>query len=405
MDKNTIYFISLLSAFINRQDPQQEGELIWEKIYKLSRIHSVSGILYLMAQKLRNDYQPDIVLLNKMKRDYNSTLVRSVRQEAEIKLIIEKLNAAKICHAFMKGYVIKNYYPVKEMRTMGDIDFLIKPEDREKAHQLMLEIGYEAGETNEGGHWDYTLGSVHIEIHTQVMYRNISNGLDYVSYFSDIWSHMKQKPNDYTYELTVEYHFLFLLVHMAKHFDDCGCGIRMIMDISMFLIYFQDRLDWDYIKGELKRLNLEAFSKNIFVLCSQWFNVLFPEKIGRLDESFYEDLSSYILSAGTFGFYQRNIHASVLRKEYKHEEGASMVPAVLRAYRKICFPSYENMSKVKRYSFLRNRPFLLPAAWIYRAFYSILVKDKSSLGMLFNLALESKEDVKGQYEVISKLGL
>jgi hypothetical protein len=404
MDKNTVYFISLLSAFINSQDPQQDGDFNWEKVYMLSRIHSVSGTLYLMANKLKEGYQPDITLLNKMKKDFNSTLVRSVTQDAEIERIIEKLNGAKICHAFMKGFVVKNYYPVKEMRTMGDIDFLIKPEDREKTHQLMLEIGYEEGDTNEGMHWDYSLGTVHIEIHTQVMYNNLSNGVDYVSYFSDIWRHLRQKSNDYTYEFTEEYHFLFLLVHMAKHFDGSGCGIRMFMDISMYLIYFRDRLDWNYIKGELKRLNLELFSKNIFILCNRWFNVIFPEELARLDESFYEDLSHYVLSAGTFGFHHRNIHASTLRKVYKSEKEASTVLAILKAYRKICFPSYENMSKIKHYSFLRDRPFLLSVAWMYRICRTLSVKGKNSFQMLFDLA-KNKEDVKVHYRVISKLGL
>ncbi|MCB2300099.1 nucleotidyltransferase domain-containing protein [Clostridium tagluense] len=404
MDNNTVCFISLLSAFINGREPQKKGDFSWEQVYKLARIHSVSGILYLMAKKFKEGHPPDIVLLDKMKKDFNSTLVKSVTQDDEIQLIIEKLNESKIHHAFMKGFVVKNYYPVKEMRTMGDIDFLIKPEDREKTHTLMLEMGYEVGNADENQHWDYTKGTVHIEIHTQIMYHNITNGVDYVSYFSDAWSHVKRKSKGYTYELTEEYHFLFLLVHMAKHFDSSGCGIRMIMDVATYLIYFKNKLDWDVINEEIEELGLVLFSKNIFILCKLWFGVEFPVELPKLDESFYKDLSHYILSAGTFGFYQRNRQVSTLRKEYKNDKGELIVLALLRAYRKICFPSYENMSKIKRYSFLKNRPFLLPVAWIYRAWRSISVKSKSSFGMLFDLA-KSKEESKVQYEIISKLGL
>jgi hypothetical protein len=404
MDNNTTYFISLLSAFINGRGPRKEGEFSWEQVYKLSRIHFVSGMLYLMVKKLKEESRPDKVLLDKMKNDFNSTLVKSVTQDEEMELIIEKLNGYKIPHVFMKGFVVKNYYPVKEMRTMGDIDFLIKPEDREKTHTLMLELGYEVGNTNESQHWDYTLGTVHIEIHTQIMYHNITNGVDYVSYFSDIWSHVRRKSKGYTYELTEEYHFLFLLVHMAKHFDGSGCGIRMIMDIAMYLIYFKDKLHWDVINGEIEKLDLVLFSKNIFILCNRWFGVELPEELPKMDESFYKDLSHYILSAGTFGFYQRNIFVSTIRKEYKNDKGDLTVLALLRAYIKICFPSYENMSNNKRYSFLKNQPFLLPVAWIHRACRSISVKSKSSFAMLFNLA-KGKEESKVQYEIISKLGL
>lgn len=403
MDKNTVYFISLLSAFINGQEPQLERDINWEQIYKLSRLHSVSGMLYLMAKKHVAGYQPDLVLLHKMKMDFNSTLVKSATQDDEIELIIEKLNRAKVPHAFVKGFVVKNYYPVKEMRTMGDIDFLIKSEDREKTHQLMLELGYEAGHT-EGEVWDYTLGTVHLEVHTQIMYHNITNGVDYVSYFADTWSHVRQKSNGYTYELTEEYHFLFLLVHMAKHFDGTGCGIRMIMDIAIYLIHFKDRLDWNYIKGEIKRLDLVLFSNNIFILCNLWFGVELAEELPRLDESFYKELSHYILSAGTFGFYHRNSYARTIRKEYSDEKGVATVRAILRLYREICFPSYTNMREIKYCSFLKNRPLLLPVAWIYRAFRSIILKGKSSFKILIGIA-KGKKESEVQYGVISKLGL
>lgn len=403
MDKDTVYFISLLSAFINGQDPQQEGDVNWEKVYRLSTVHAVSGIAYLIAKKLKGAYPLDNVLLNQMKKEFKATLVKSVKQEAEIERIIEKLIGDRIPHAFMKGFVVKNYYPVKEMRTMGDIDFLIKPEDRLKTHSMMLELGYEAGQI-EGEVWDYTLGTVHLEIHTQIMYRNIANGVDYVSYFSDTWGHVRRKVNGYTYELTEEYHFLFLLVHIAKHFDGSGCGIRMIMDIAMYLIYYKDRLNWNYIEDEIEKLQLVQFSETIFSLCNLWFSVEFPEKLPRLEEHFYRDLSHYILSAGTFGFYQRNSHARKLRIEYTNEKETSQVLSIIRMYRKTCFPSYEKMSKIKKYSFLRKRPILLPVAWIDRAYRSIIVKGNRSLGMLVDIS-EIKEEAKVQYELFYKLGL
>lgn len=42
--------------------------------------------------------------------------------------VIECLNQKKIFHVLMKGWVLKRYYPILELRTMGDIDFLIREE-------------------------------------------------------------------------------------------------------------------------------------------------------------------------------------------------------------------------------------------------------------------------------------
>lgn len=401
MDKETTYFLSLISAFINRQEPQIERDLNWEQVYNLSKIHSVSGIIYLMVKKLEKVYKPDTMLLDMMKKDFSITFINSVVQNNEAEIIIEELNNAKIPHVFLKGFVLKNFYPMKELRTMGDIDFLIKPEDREKTHSLMLDLGYEEGNI-EGQVWDYIKGIVRLEVHTQIMYHNISNGIDYVSYFKNTWSHVRQKSKSYTYELTDEYHFLFLLVHMAKHFDYNGCGIRMIMDIAMYMIYFRDRLDWNYINVEIEKLDLVIFTKNILILCNLWFGVKCQEQLPSLYDSFYRDLSHYILSAGTFGVYERNIYARLLRKEYSNDIGIARV--FLRAYRKIIFPNYKDMYEIKYYSFLKNRPFLLPISWIYRVWRCILFKGKSSVCKLIDIA-KSKKEADKQYEILNKLGL
>ena len=42
----------------------------------------------------------------------------------------------------MKGYYLRECYPVPELRTFGDIDVLIHPEDRARTDDLMKRLGY-----------------------------------------------------------------------------------------------------------------------------------------------------------------------------------------------------------------------------------------------------------------------
>lgn len=407
MDIHTKYFIALLSAFINQHVPRQELDVDWAEIHRLATIHSVGGIVYLMAKKLDETHRPNSELLQKMEKNFASTIAISTVQNNEIEILKNTLNRAKVPHVFFKGSVIKNYYPVKEMRTMGDIDFLIKPMDREKTHKLLLELGYKAYQI-EGEVWNYTKGTVHLEVHTQIMYHNISNSIDYVSYFSDVWSHVRQTSKGYTYGLTDEFHFLYLLVHTAKHFDGSGCGIRMLMDIAIYLIYFQGRLNWNYIQSEIQKLKLGVFSKNIFILCKLWFDVMFQEELPRQEESFYEELSQYILAAGTFGFYQRNPEARALLKIYSNHkvENQDFVPDVvtpLNFYKKRFFPDYKTMGECSYYSFIKNKPWLLPVGWMYR-FLRCLINYERYFEVLINV-VKSKEESLKQYEVLRRLGL
>ena len=57
--------------------------------------------------------------------------------------MVQALDQAGVEHILMKGYVLREYYPVPELRTFGDIGIVIHPRDR--VHQLMLSMGYGAG--------------------------------------------------------------------------------------------------------------------------------------------------------------------------------------------------------------------------------------------------------------------
>lgn len=402
MDHHTKYYISLLSAFIRQQEPLQEQNIDWEQVFQLGNIHSVSGMIYFMAKGLPEKYRPNAPLLQTMKQDFTSTIVRAAAQDDEMNRVIDELCRAEIPHLICKGYAIKNNYPVQEMRTMGDIDILIQPRHREKTHTLLQELGYKAGHKTDEV-WHYGKSRVYLEIHTQLISRNLIHKFDYTTYFCSVWNHAVMKPNGYTYELSVEYHLLYLLVHMAKHFYGYGCGIRMIMDVAMVMIRYEKEIDWDDVNKEIERLDLGLFALNIFSLCDRWFEASSPARPSAMEENLYEEISGYILSAGTFGFYDRDRLASRLRK-VQGDMKATEEPALLKMYLRIVFPDYEYMSRVPYCLFLKNRPLLLPAAWIVRISRGLMSRTGITLGSFLGMK-KNKKEFRKQVDLISKLGL
>lgn len=67
------------------------------------------------------------------------------------------------------------------------------------------------------------------------------------------------------------------------------------------------------------------------------------------------------------------------------------------------FPPYEDMRKIEYYFFLDGRPWLLPAAWIYRCYYCVKHKRKKSMDNLFAVR-KRREKIQERQEELKKLG-
>lgn len=133
-----------------------------------------------------------------------SVVVFSQRSE-KMKILIEQMNEKQIDHLLFKGYVLKDYYPVPELRTFGDIDFLIHSGDRGKSDELMMEQGLER-KTDWEPVFSYLKQSEYYEIYTDVMEVDVLDKADYKGYFQHIWEHA-HPVGEHTYEFSPEYHF------------------------------------------------------------------------------------------------------------------------------------------------------------------------------------------------------
>ena len=136
---NENIFLKILSSYINQKTFEPTDNIDWERIITLAKIHSVQTIVYLVAGNII----PDSEICERLKHDFLLSVNQSMRQEMIMKKVIEALNENEIDHVLMKGYVLRNYYPDKEARSFGDIDFLIKEEDREKSHKVIQSLGFE----------------------------------------------------------------------------------------------------------------------------------------------------------------------------------------------------------------------------------------------------------------------
>lgn len=271
MNKEAIYLLKILKCFVLGEQPETfDGD--WDQLIQLAEIHSVIGILGYMVMSYPDE--SNAAVYGKLRKLCFASVNCFLQRAKCMEELIRQMDALEIEHLIFKGYVVRQYYPVPELRSFGDIDFLIRPEDRKKSDTLMRNAGFQV-KTDWEPVYSYYRGDEYYEIHTDVMEVDVSDKADYRGYFRKIWEHA-HLVGTHTWELSPEFHFLYLLTHIAKHISGSGAGIRMYMDIAVFIRHFGDTLDWDYIQGELQTLCLSDFANMVLAVVQDYFGVNSP---------------------------------------------------------------------------------------------------------------------------------
>lgn len=356
MNKEAAYLLHLLKNFIGESKPEARKDVDWEEMIRLANIHAVTGILGYMVMKHPLESTAGV---SGLMRNQCLQYVRIFAQRAELmKKRMDQMNALGIDHLLFKGYVVREFYPVPELRSFGDIDFLIRPEDRAKSHKLMLDEGFER-KTDWEPVYSYVKDSEFYEIHTDVMEVDVSDKADYKGYFKQIWDHAR-RVEEHTWELTPEFHFLYLLTHIAKHISGSGAGIRMYLDIAVFIRHYGDSLNWGWIAGELQKLALADFANVVLQVTGRWFGVKSPLPMRAVPEKVLEDFMDFTMEGGVFGYVNRDAGMIALKREERNAENVARHSALLHR----AFPSAGSLER--RYTYLQNRHWLLPVAWAHR---------------------------------------
>ena len=295
-----LFFLQALNDFCHGKSTDRPTEDIdTDTVFDYAKQHSIAGLLYTQCSKwlgFNSQYRQCLV----------QDMYASVNRQELFREITEEFEKEKIPFICMKGSVFRDYYPYPETRSMGDIDFIIHTDDRQKADEIFVQrLGYTKYVDNHAV-WTYSLRDFHFEVHDHMFYEYLANRFDYRGYFDDIWNHVHNKmvfdtQSEYIYVPDEEYHFLYLMTHTAKHIINNGSGFRAYLDMVRFTD--QADLNWSFIKQELERMELLDFTKTCFALCEKWFGVTMPIEHEPLDDTFYINITEKTFHDGVFGLH------------------------------------------------------------------------------------------------------
>ena len=377
LTKEQNFFIKALADFINQNGNNEFPQNIdVASLAVYAKKHEVKAILYCQTR------------LPEFWSSFVSTVCSNTNNEDMLKKLVTVLN---IPYFVLKGSCVSQFYPVPMLRTMGDIDFVVHTEDREKVHEILLNQGYECKTKYPDREWQYFKDGREIELHDHLIYEESVNNPKQEAFFNNFWPYVHNNALD------LSFHFLFLISHLRKHFMNEGVGFRQFMDVAVVAKYGD--LDWFWIEKTADEIELLPFLKTVLAFVFRWFSVATPIECTKITDEFYEVSTLKIFEDGVFGFENIENNGSAAINLYRRDGLRGTVKATLQQI----FPSYGEMKKVPEYAFVTGKPFLLPIAWIYRIV--IKSKKKGSLKKKLGETVASTEAIRKREEMYKQWGL
>lgn len=369
--------IGLVKSGITGEPAVLHDDLDFNNIYRLAVKHNSVPLLY---YGLVNS---GVTLPPELEEKFFAAVCRNIMmceyQDAESAKLEDAFRNSGIDYMPLKGFIMRELYPKREMRIMADVDILIRLEQYEQIVPIMEDLGFKfTVESPKELIWDKPPLSV--ELHKSLVSDKCD---DYYKYYADGWKFADKALDGSTkYVMSDEDFFIFMVTHLAKHYRVAGIGIRHITDIWVYLKN-KPSLDMEYIDAEISQLKLTEFFKNILKTVDVWFN-------GAEHDNVTELITEKIINSGSFGTTDDANKSSALQELKSGKAKNVRTEHILQSV----FLPYKNMCLL--FPVLKKAPILLPALWAWRIIKTAV--KKGTLAGHYNAVKALSPENISQYE-------
>lgn len=345
-------------------------------LYLLAKRHSLTGMVghALEARNLLTD-SPVSALFQKA---MFSEIYYYEKLNFTYQTLCEALENAQIVFLPLKGAVMRQYYPQPWMRTSCDIDILVHETDIPRAEAVLTSaLCFKKSDSTTHDISFYSADGIHVELHYDLIEHNRAGKSRQV--LERIWEHAAPvQDGSYQHKLDDAMFYFYHIAHMAKHFENSGCGIRMFLDLCLLMVPMKNsRSQIDVL---LKESGLLTFDKVACELCMAWF-------WGQEQTMHSQKLENFILDGGTFGT-RENID---ITGRIRH--GGTVGYLLSRV-----FIPYKVLKNI--YPIIEKWPILAPICAIHRVCQFLFGRKRERLQEFFRVA---KSDLTAKTENISDI--
>lgn len=360
------YLIHLLSCAIRNCAPNPpKDDISWQKIRETAEKQKILPLLYEAVNKLDKEHQPEENVMKLWEKQTLSCTLFYAFQMQHISALLEAAEKNGINMLVLKGMVLRELYPVPELRTMSDVDILIKPEMVNEVKSLFFLNGYEIVSENAGPTIYYKKDVLKFEV-----FHVIPSGLKSAKGTEiDIWANPRIMRGEHIFMPSAENMLLHSFTHLMKHLRTRGAGIRNLADIVLLLE--KTKINMEYVHKQIKLLEAEKIFKGILFAAKKYFEFDTQEDFSEIDEEYVDKLMEYMVMTGVYGEMD---NAYIL--DARTAEGNKSTR--IKNYVVKMFPSASKLSD--KYEYAKKNHWLVPVAWVHRI-YNIVFKEGQSVGI------------------------
>lgn len=392
-EKEFSYIINVVaSAANNTQIPIPFAGINWQNIISNVRYCGLSAIFANTVLGLPNSYIPDSVRSNLIGIK-GTELLLDTNLNYEMEKLLKTFDKYKIKNAPVKGYFLKKEYPRSDFRSISDYDILFDEKQLDSVNVAFAELGYSfLRKDGENQYHFQKKPYMYVEMHKTLVH-NYESFYPYL--FDQLDKTVKREGYTYSYRLSPEDHYVYLLVHSSNHLRIAGLGIRMILDIYFYYKNHQAQFDMEYLNKRLELLNLVKFENRVREIAFKWFS-------DSCSTFKFDDFETLILLSGRLG----RASAGTMINTYKYLEktksegkGSGKLSYLISS---VC-PKKSSM--IQSYPYLEKAPFLLPFSWCCMWFKRIFIKKNISIKAgLKNRIDYNQEDVNYYKDILKGVG-
>ena len=299
--KNDYFFKILRGERLSEEEAKSRD---WNSLFREAARQSVLPLFFESAKV----YKPVIPAeIYAAWQDRNFALfAANIRVVGCQNALLAHLKAWNEPYCILKGLSSARYWPKPELRPFGDCDFLVRREHTEAIAARLLENDYQKGSESGDHHICFrdSYGG-HLEMHYRL--NGIPEGkigeiiLDYLGDPLEGCESVKVSGANFRTP-GPEIHAAVLILHMRRHLQNSGIGLRHLLDWGFFVTATQEADFWQAsFLPFLKRVGLCRFARVVTKACALSCGTFCPAWAQEAEEELCLDLLEDMMESGNFG--------------------------------------------------------------------------------------------------------
>lgn len=309
MQKQIEFVLLLLKKLMNPEmsaecAEEYAADIDFDILYEELCAQNIAAMVYKPIAEFSSVLAIPGPLLDKWKERSFNIGVRTLLRLKDMNTVLSMGKEENIRMAVVKGQILSILYPDPLMRYSGDVDILFMPEDEERLKTKLREMQYTVEEDEDNVFTAVGSSTIKYEFHRRLWPETEGERLELLE------SLKLTEPSDFVeVQLTnckaetlgYTEHLVYLIAHAVKHFSVAGIGLRHLLDLSLYVNAYYDRIDWARFWDCIDKLNYRKITRVMFSACIQYISMtdkaLEPEN--RTDDVDWIIEDSF--EAGVFG--------------------------------------------------------------------------------------------------------